>query len=774
MQEFLTFYVGYVDNSSPKSFTYNVTVTSGANEGMNNNTVIVSGYDGLGRTIPKEVKQANVSVIIPKISVNKTANVSQAQPGDLIKFTLNITTTGNVYDVNVTDILPDNFELILPTQPNYTGKDGNILKFNIPNINGQYLINITLKATSKSQTSSNVFFAEGIYGDNKRIISEDANVWLTIVNPQLDVVKEITGVVLNGDMLTTAYKVTIKNVGQGTAYDVLFKDTLQQGNNYVTGTFNVNGTLQNPNPANNILTYSVGNLQQGQEVNITYNCSGNLSDSSPSGLQGGINLVTVNASDGYKEISAQATASTGALSVSKTKNKDIIEAGEGMTFTVTLNAVTDLTNVVVSDTLPSDWSYVTNSATLDGSSSGFTVVSTSPLTINISTLSQGTHTLKYNATAGCNALKQDMNKVIVNYTYNNGNIEYNFTSKPVSVIVNVKGKPILVLDKKANATYAEPGDVIRYSINISNLGESKILNLNISDKLPVGFNYISGSSKLDGSSIGDPTLTGQILNWTSIIGVLNPGESKLLTFNVSVTSTADVYSLNTVNATGISNCLELVNKAEVPVEVRKPELDIQKSVDPKFATIGDTIYYTVSITNNGKGKAYNVIANDTHLSGFNFVNSTCVNVLDCDPTVSGNTLTWNVGTLEPGQTAVILYSMYVNSSAANGTNINNILLSYDDKSGTTNTNYDNETVHINVGCVLNLTKEVISISPSPGSNKAEIGSTVTYKWTVTKIGDCDDIRYVVLTDNIPNGGDNFVNKTCDATINNNVITWNIG
>ncbi len=54
--------------------------------------------------------------------------------------------------------------------------------------------------------------------------------------------------------------------------------------------------------------------------------------------------------------------------------------------------------------------------------------------------------------------------------------------------------------------------------------------VNLADILPVGWNYVAGSSQLAGVGTGDPSESGQTLTWLNLVASLAAGQSKVLTF----------------------------------------------------------------------------------------------------------------------------------------------------------------------------------------------------------------------------------------------------
>lgn len=104
---------------------------------------------------------------------------------------------------------------------------------------------------------------------------------------------------------------------------------------------------------------------------------------------------------------------------------------------------------------------------------------------------------------------------------------------PPDVVVE-EGKPVLELAKFCPPGQA-PGGLFRFELQLENSGDADAENVTIEDTLPDGFQYVSGSSALDGMPQGDPRM-GPPLVWE--IGTLEKGRQITLIF--SAVADADI------------------------------------------------------------------------------------------------------------------------------------------------------------------------------------------------------------------------------------------
>jgi uncharacterized repeat protein (TIGR01451 family) len=128
---------------------------------------------------------------------------------------------------------------------------------------------------------------------------------------------------------------------------------------------------------------------------------------------------------------------------------------------------------------------------------------------------------------------------------NGAGISWNFNipaggSATFSLLTNLSplGLQPLVVSKKADSPTSVAGLQNGYTITIENGNPSPVTLSSITDKLPVGFSYISGSTS--GVTTGNPFVSGQTLRWSGPFVVAANG-SVSLHFTVMVSNMAGDY-----------------------------------------------------------------------------------------------------------------------------------------------------------------------------------------------------------------------------------------
>ena len=119
---------------------------------------------------------------------------------------------------------------------------------------------------------------------------------------------------------------------------------------------------------------------------------------------------------------------------------------------------------------------------------------------------------------------------------------------------NTSGTPLptsdLFVTKRSQRGAVMSGDFLAYDIVVQNVSTSPAFNVEVSDSLPAGFRYQSGSLRLDGASIADPVISPSGRQFSVNIGNLAPGDSRTLRYVTEVTVAAEAgEAINRARAT---------------------------------------------------------------------------------------------------------------------------------------------------------------------------------------------------------------------------------
>ncbi|UCE75073.1 MAG: DUF11 domain-containing protein, partial [Methanomassiliicoccales archaeon] len=553
-------------------------------------------------------------LLTPDIQVTKTGDRTEAHVGDTVIYTINVTNIGEVtlYDVYVYDDLTDEYYY----KVNYTSSDELAVD--------EYWT-FTFNYTVQSEDDDPLVNTVTAYGTDSfatEVTDEDS--WtVDVLNPAIYVSKTGPSVAHEGDTIT--YTITVENTGDCPLYNVaLDDDVLGDLTSYLPDT-----------------TLTVGEVNSF-DVNYTVPTpSGDIT-----------NTVTAEGTDNLGETVTDSDSHTvdvlhPDIDLTKTGPSEA-HVGDTITYTITVTNTGDCTlyNVYVNDTQLS-WSV-------------------GPITLDINE----SQTFYVNYTITGNEGDPFNNTATAEGEDTLGEIVTDDGTHPVDVL-----NPDISVDKTGPAE-AHEGDTITYTIVVTNTGDCPLYNV-----------YVNDSQ----------------LSWSVGPITLAVNESKTYYVNYTITGNEGDPFTNTATTEGTDNLGETVTDEDShTVDILHPDIDVDKT-GPAEAHEGDTITYTIVVTNTGDCPLYNVYVNDTELG-------------------------WSVGpitlAINESKTYYVNYTIignegdpFTNTADAEGT----------DNLGETVTDSDSHTVDI-----LHPDIDVDKTGPA----EAHEGDTITYTIVVTNTGDC--------------------------------------
>ncbi|MDI9469171.1 MAG: LPXTG cell wall anchor domain-containing protein, partial [Bacillota bacterium] len=203
-------------------------------------------------------------------------------------------------------------------------------------------------------------------------------------------------------------------------------------------------------------------------------------------------------------------------------------------------------------------------------------------------------------------------------------------------------RPSFTVDKKAaEDRFRRAGDVIHYTLTVTNTGRVAISDLVVEDSL-VDF--------------ADMTLAENLV----ANKVLDADETWTLTYAYTVKE-ADVAVGHVLNSVTVTDPADPENPEEDEVTVPKSSFKVVKKVDePEFYNAGDTLHYTIVVTNTGKVAIHDLVVEDNlvALADMKLVESVTQN-----------------GVLDVGETWTLTYSYLVTEAdAAAGCVLNKVIV----------------------------------------------------------------------------------------------------
>lgn len=228
-------------------------------------------------------------------------------------------------------------------------------------------------------------------------------------------------------------------------------------------------------------------------------------------ISGGIDL-------GYTVLPSPADWMDLALTVDKATDPVIVSTVQGattVTYTLTVDShLFNLSTIQVVDTLPANWEFISNSATitfpnltqLTGSAANPTVALpnlTWPSSLLGSMLPNQRITITFQArtTAAFTSGALTQNNVQATGTRTVGAVTQNFTARDFAFNTYLDssiGMEVVKSSSVPEATPASPGDTITYTVTVTNPSTSTrpITGLTLFDELPPGVSFVAGSAQV--------------------------------------------------------------------------------------------------------------------------------------------------------------------------------------------------------------------------------------------------------------------------------------
>lgn len=176
----------------------------------------------------------------------------------------------------------------------------------------------------------------------------------------------------------------------------------------------------------------------------------------------------------------------------------------------------------------------------------------SPITSTISIAAGGTYTVVVRADVPTGATDGQSETVDLTAT---SQFDTN-TSATAQNTATVSEDAVVTLNKSLSANSGDVGNQVTVTLNYNNTGNADATNLTITDPLPAGFDYVSGSAQVNSSAVtdasGDDSFTydasgnggdGLI---TVDVGTFTPGQSGSITFDVQIATGTEGQTISNI------------------------------------------------------------------------------------------------------------------------------------------------------------------------------------------------------------------------------------
>ncbi|MED2598889.1 DUF11 domain-containing protein, partial [Bacillus thuringiensis] len=633
----------------------------------------------------------NIQFIDAILIATKSANTVLATIDETIEYTVFIQNNGSATTNSIffTDTIADGTVFIpgsvIVNNTVLPAADPNI-GFSIPNVAAGQMTTITfqvsvtnLPTVNPTPNTANIVY-DFIFNPDFAPIQKSTTSNTTFVQiNDADIVSlktvDLTSVTI-GDILT--YTTTLTNTGNTDATAVVFTDNIPDGTTFIDGSVLVNNIPQlNANPSVGIL---VGTIAPNISIPVTFSvtvvalpASGHVQNQSTSRYTINVEEQISTSNITFTEVISANVIATKTTPIQYADLQTIIP----YTISIINNGNIQVENIIVTDIIPANTSFIENSVIVNGNARP----NDNPLNgIQIDTIPPNT-TATILFQVRVTSIPQ------TNPISNTSTIEYEYTvpdRPPITetIISSAAATEInhanLNSNKAVDLAFATVGDTLTYTITLNQTGNVAVNDVIIQDIIPQGTTFIENSVIVNGETLPGVTPVSGIP-----IGTITIGEDAIVSFQVTVTS---IPTPNELNNNAITTFNYIVNPNNVPVTnttttntvtttVQNDNVIAIKAVDFTSALPGQTLTYTITITNNGNIIIEDLLLVDTAPADTTFViGSVTINGINQPNANPENGIT--LGNLAPNESVIITFQVTISSSTLQSTINNDATISY--------------------------------------------------------------------------------------------------
>ena len=405
---------------------------------------------------------------------------------------------------------------------------------------------------------------------------------------------------------------------------------------------------------------------------------------------------------------ANLTAKKSNLEIHKTVDKESVKIGDTLTYTISVKNNGDkVAKAIIYDNVP-EGTVLLNK---DNNEDENTKKLTWRVTVEPGETEKVEFTVRVKAEKG----------TIKNSAIINGKT----TNETETGIINITGK------KEVNTSEAKVGDTLTYTITLTNSGNATG-TVTVTDEIPAGTTLVEKSITNNGVE-SNGTIT-----WTDV--EVKAGDTVEVSFKVTINSDTKTSVTNKAVIDG--------NKPTEEVETKVANITGAKSVDKSTAKVGDTLTYTIILTNSGNADG-TVTVTDEIPTGTTLVADSIT--ANGSYNEENKTITWTDVKVEAGKTAEVSFKVTINND--------------------TKTSVTNKAVIDGNKPTEEVETRIANITGAKSVDKptAKVGDTLTYTITLTNNGNADGT--VTVTDEIPTGTRIKDENTTGYNKATNTMTW---
>lgn len=700
------------------------------------------------------------------VSLELAASTTAPAVGENVTFTVTVANAGpdTATGVVVQNRLPAGLTFVsaTPAQGSYDSATGN---WTVGSIASGATATLTFIATVETVgsltttaeiTAADRFDPDSTPGNSDPSEDDQASVTLSSELADLSLTKTVDNATPElGDEVT--FTVVVTNAGPSAATGISVSDVLPAGLTLISATPSQGavadgvwtvGTLTSEGSATLITTVRVDAV--GTIVNTAEVLTADQPD--PDSTPGN------NLADEDDQASVTLTIASADLVLTQTVSDTAPNVGSDITFTITVrnDGPNTATGVTVRDALPAGLMFVSATPATDyNAATGIWTVGTLAPEQSV--------TLEIVATATAAGSLSNTAEIVTSdlpdpdSTPDNGVED---EDDQVTLVV-VAQQADLSLTQSVNDASPNPGQVVTFTVTLANAGPSTATGVQVRDQLPAGLNLQSVTPSV-----------GSFDEATGIWTVPSLAAGAEATLKLTAVVETDVPVINTAEVTAAdqpdpdstpgNNDPAEDDQASVTLTTQIADLSLAYQVDNATPNVGDTVQFTIVVSNAGPNDATGVAVQQLLPAGLAFVSST-----PSQGTYSDESGQWIVGSIAAGADVTLELLARVNSFAASTLIAQITQADQADPDSTPGNNDESEDDQQTV--VVTPQVADLALSMAVDQSRPVVGQDVTFTLTLTNAGP-DAATTISVRDALPTGL-SFVSSAADVGSYSEITGW---
>lgn len=316
----------------------------------------------------------------------------------------------------------------------------------------------------------------------------------------------------------------------------------------------------------------------------------------------------------------------------------------------------------------------------------------------------------------------------------------------------------LAISKTGDPASPNVGDIVTYTIGVVNNGPMAATSVQVTDQLPDGVTFLS-------SSVGNAYNPATGIWDIGSIGI-GAGNQVDMTLTGRVTSTTTKTNTASITRLDQTDPISSNNSASAVTTPQEIDLELSKSVNDASPNLGDSVTFTITVSNTGASTATGVEIQDQLPTGLRI--NAPGDIFESQGTYNASTGIWQVGSIGTNQSATLTITAVVDTAGPRSNSAQVIAADQADFDSTPNDGMGDDFASVpfaTTSANLSLTKTVDDATPN-------VNQDVNFTVTVFNAGP-DAATGVTVLDQIPTGM-TFVDSNVGGQYNPATGIWDVG